>query len=273
VQPRRAIGTGSAASTDRHPPVRLGGVILIELGCYLRRLGCGHDSPIARHRDVWPAATRKDQDPARDEQGVPFGAPYAITAAAGGAAPSSGFCAPRTTTRLRSDTPQVSTTVALPTDHAVNASSWALDQGYPTMSDVPARFHCPMSHERVATVRDGYRARLTVDPPVSRQLAFGVPGRSWREAILIERRRFGPACGQILMPLTAARRQGGSRSRGSGTMTCSWRDSVNLPGEHAGTSEGVTQLVEQLRHDPDTSLVIPARCGAVRREPPLQVDG
>jgi hypothetical protein len=43
VQAVRAVRTGSAATTDGHPPVRLGSVILIEFRCYARRLGCGHD--------------------------------------------------------------------------------------------------------------------------------------------------------------------------------------------------------------------------------------
>ena len=47
MQPGRAVRTDSATSADRHPPVRLREVILIELRCQLRRLGCGHGSPIA----------------------------------------------------------------------------------------------------------------------------------------------------------------------------------------------------------------------------------
>jgi hypothetical protein len=72
VQPH-FVGAGSAASADRHSPVCLRSVILIELRSYLRRLGCGHGSPIAQRSNVWPAAERKDEDPARDEKGRPLG--------------------------------------------------------------------------------------------------------------------------------------------------------------------------------------------------------
>ena len=73
VQPLGAVRAGSAASADRHPPVRLREVILIELRCYLRRLGCGHDSPIARRSEGRPLPWREDEDPARNEKGCPVG--------------------------------------------------------------------------------------------------------------------------------------------------------------------------------------------------------
>src|SRR5664279_2662387 len=51
VQAARTVGQCSTTPADRHPPVCLWSVVLIELGAYLGYFGRDHDPPIARRPD------------------------------------------------------------------------------------------------------------------------------------------------------------------------------------------------------------------------------